>query len=58
MQSCTVDVIGILLELQQTSTMTMKDGNSRDKRTLLIGDEGNVSIGVTLWGTACEAHNY
>lgn len=38
--------------------MTMKDGNSRDKRTLLIGDEGNVSIGVTLWGTACEAHNY
>lgn len=58
MQSCTVDVIGILLEIGQTTALTMRDGTSRDKRTLLVGDEGNVSIGVTLWGSVCEAHNY
>jgi len=40
-----------------TGSLTMKTGESRDKRTITIGDEGNVSIGVTLWGIVCEAHD-
>ena len=30
----------------------------RDKRNLVIGDESNVSIGLTLWGDACECLNF
>jgi len=58
LQQCTVDVIGVVLELGSTSTLTMKDGRQTEKRTLTIGDEGNVSIAITLWGAACEAHPY
>lgn len=58
MQSCTIDVIGIILEVGPTTMLNMKDGSQREKRTLTIGDEGNVSIGLTLWGNTCEAHDY
>jgi len=36
----------------------MKDGKSRDKRTITIGDESNICLNVTLWGTVTEAHPY
>lgn len=57
-QSHTVDVIGIVLELGQTNSINMKDGKVREKRTLTIGDESNVCINVTLWGSCVEAHTY
>ena len=53
-QTCTLDVIGVILDVQPTAQLTLKDGSSRDKRTLLIGDESNFSISLTLWGPACE----
>ena len=34
-----------------------KDDQLRDKRTVVIGDESNISIGVTLWGETCEQHD-
>ena len=36
----------------------MRDGSQRAKRSLLIGDESNLSISLTLWGDTCEAQNY
>ena len=57
-QNCTIDVIGVILDTGMTSTMNLKDGTARDKRMLTIGDESKNSIGVTLWGTVCEAHDY
>ena len=36
----------------------MRDGKVRDKRTMTIGDESNVCLGVTLWGSVTEAHPY
>ena len=57
-QNQTIDVIGVVLELGVTSSINLKDGSSRNKKTLTIGDEGNMSIAVTLWGELCEAHIY
>lgn len=57
-QNCTVDVIGVILDVGMVSSLTMKDGTQRDKRTLIVGDESKISISVTLWGSACEAHDY
>ncbi len=57
-QSRTVDVIGVILDVGQTSSINTRDGKSRQKRTLTIGDESNVCIGVTLWGQVAEAHPY
>ena len=59
MGNVTIDVIGVILDVQETSAIIVRStGESRDKRTLTIGDESNVSIGVTLWGTVCQAHDY
>ena len=38
--------------------INLRDGNQRARRTLLIGDESQVSIGVTLWSEACDAHDF
>ena len=46
------------MEVNSTVSINMKDGNVRDKRTLIIGDESFKSISITLWGDACHAHNY
>lgn len=58
LQNCTVDIIGILLEVGMTGSINLRDGGQRAKRTLLVGDESNLSISVTLWGDACEAQSY
>ena len=34
--------------------MTLRDGNQKDKRSLVIGDESNTSISLTLWGDVCD----
>ena len=57
-QSKTIDVIGVVLEVQSATRLQMKDGTMRDKRSLTIGDESHASIGVTLWGTVAQAHPY
>ena len=36
----------------------MKDGKVKEKRSITIGDESNVCIAVTLWGSVTEAHPY
>lgn len=57
-QSHTVDVIGVILDVGQSSSINLKNGQTKDKRSLTIGDESNICIGVTLWGAVAEAHRY
>ena len=57
-QQCTVDVIGVILDVGPVQQLQLKDGTSRDKRALMIGDETNFSIGLTLWGAACECREF
>ena len=56
---CTIDVIGVVLEVGETGTINLRDGGTREKRVIKIGDESRLSIDVTLWGnTLCEAFNF
>lgn len=58
LQSKTVDVIGVILDVGPVSSINMRDGKVRNKRLLTIGDESHVCIGVTLWGSVADAHSY
>ena len=57
-QNGTVDVIGIVLEVQATGSITLRDGTPKDRRTLVVGDDSNNSIGVTIWGDNCERFDF
>jgi replication factor A1 len=46
----TIDVIGVVVHTGQVGTLKLKTGETRDKRNLVIGDDTNFSISVTLWG--------
>lgn len=54
LQSCTVDVIGAVLDVSPVSTINLRDGSMREKRQVTICDDTKRSIGVTLWGEACQ----
>ena len=43
-------MIGIVFEVGPVGNLKTKTGESRDKRNLLIGDDSNFSITITLWG--------
>ena len=43
-QSRTVDVIGLILEVGPASTINLRDGSQKEKRTLTIGDESNICL--------------
>ena len=40
----TVDVLGIVLDVQPTSSITLRNGDQKNKRTLTIGDDNNMMI--------------
>lgn len=40
--------------MQPVGSITLKDGSSRDKRSLVIGDDSKRMIGITLWGDVCH----
>ena len=50
--------MGIVLEVQPTSSITLRDGSSRNKRTLTIGDDNNIMIQVTVWGDNCDRFDF
>ena len=53
-----MDVIGVVMEVNSTVQINMKDGQQRDKRTLLLTDESYKSISLTLWGEAFHALDF
>jgi len=55
MANVAIDVIGLVVEVGPRGTLKLKTGESRDKRNLVVGDDSNFSITITLWGdTATE----
>ena len=57
-QQGTVDVIGVVLDVQPVSEISLRDGTKKDRRTVTVGDESNIMIGVTLWGEACHKADF
>lgn len=43
-------MVGVILYASPISSITLKDGSSRDKRTILLADDTDHSIDVTVWG--------
>jgi len=50
MQNVTIDILGIVVDVGPVGNLKLKTGESKDKRNLVIGDDTNYSIAVTLWG--------
>ena len=57
-QNVTVDVIGVILDVGAPSEINLRDGSTKMKRSLQIGDETNLMIGVTLWGDVTTAYDF
>ena len=49
-----IDVIGAILDVGPPSMITLKDGNQRQKKTIMLADDGNLSISITIWGENCD----
>lgn len=52
--SATVDIIGAVIEISPLSSIKMKNGDSRDKLGLTVGDDSGFSVSVTVWGDLCQ----
>ena len=46
----TVDVIGLVERVDPSATINKKDGTETTKRTLLLRDQTDRSVELTLWG--------
>ena len=49
-----VDVIGVIKELEDVTPFTFKDGKVSSRRPVIIADESDASIKLTLWGAKAE----
>ena len=56
--TCTLDVIGVIMDVQPTVSIMTKSGLSKEKLSFIIADESNNSIGLTLWSEACECEYF
>lgn len=45
-----LDVIGILESSGDHQTITLKSGRDAEKRSVVVRDQSNHSIEITLWG--------
>ena len=51
--SSTVDVIGALIEIGALGSIKLKSGESKDRLNLVIADDSNHSVPITVWGELC-----
>ena len=52
MQNKTIDVIGVVVKVYPLSSINLKTGVSKEKKTFEIADDSNSSIEITIWGQA------
>lgn len=54
-----IDVIGVITECQGPTQIQIKStGEFRDKMTITLSDDTNISIGATIWGEGCKDAKY
>jgi len=49
-QNATVDVIGVVFEMGGVSSIKLKTGESRDRVNIVVADESDCSVPITVWG--------
>lgn len=50
----TVDVIGVACEVSAVTAIKLKSGDTKDRLNVVIADETNFSVPVTVWGDMCQ----
>jgi replication factor A1 len=45
-----VDVLGIVIEIEDSKDITTRAGKSTSRRNIIIGDQSGVSIQLSIWG--------
>jgi len=48
-------VIGVVTDVSEVSNITLKSGESKNKRTVTIADKSNCTVTLTLWGDITSA---
>ncbi len=52
--STTLNIIGVVENVEPTGTITRRDGTETEKRNITMRDASNKSIEVTFWGGHAE----
>jgi len=50
MANVVIDIIGIVVDLGPVGNIKLRTGENKDKRNIVICDDTNYSISITLWG--------
>lgn len=50
----TLDIMGVVESVDPAGTITRRDGSETEKRNLIMRDDSNKSIEVTLWAAHAE----
>lgn len=53
-----VDVIGVIHTVGPVGTVTLKNGNAKERRNVLICDDSNVTICICFWGDMARNTNF
>jgi|DEB0MinimDraft_12_1074336.scaffolds.fasta_scaffold23113_2 replication factor A1 len=50
-----VDVIGVVTDVSEQSSIQLKSGESKNKRTVTLVDQSSCTVTLTLWGDVMSA---
>jgi hypothetical protein len=45
-----IDILGVVLKVGSLGSINTKDGLVKDKREIMIADDSEYSISITIWG--------
>ena len=57
-QQQTVDVVGVILSMFSVQSIQLKDGGTRNKRTMTVADDSLHAIDITVWGELAESVDF
>ena len=49
-----IDVLGVVMRVGKIDNVTIKSGETRKRRNLIICDESNTAICLCVWGEKCH----
>ena len=52
--SMTVDVVGVVADVSTITAIKLKSGDNKDRLNIVIADDTNTSVSVTVWGEICH----
>lgn len=50
----TIDVIGVVAEVSENESVTLKSGTQKNRKYVTLVDDSGCAISLILWGNICE----